>query len=330
MSKFPWAWCPELDDDVYPRDVREFYLNHGRFPELFCPDEECRKEYPSTRIACVCCNPDMYYEKPMHFRTYPKHIHSLNCKYDELSKSTEYILNHKHEFKEFKDSVNILRDIDGIDSSLISDEYVLEYSPRNFVNSIHRKTQEYMDKGLNRSKAMCIARCVTPQKTSRLALIVDMALDLDEKGGNIRERIPLSLPNRPIANYNNAFLKISSLKYDYVTPYILCGEAYVLCINDTYIIKYKYELKNYHPDIQSIPAYTPIDTSMYKPSFLEELKGYAASGEECSVYSFSTHALSEKNCPMPDISRCVVILPRVRESIVIRKRCLKRSQKSTR
>lgn len=96
-----------------------------------------------------------------------------------------------------------------------------------------------------------------------------------------------------------------------------------------YLIRYKNMLKYYLPD-SKLPVCTLVNPDQYKAAFLEELSTYAASGEVCSVYSFSTHDLKESTCPMLDTKRCVVIEPRFRDAVVIRKRCLKREQNKTR
>lgn len=121
---------------------------------------------------------------------------------------------------------------------------------------------------------------------------------------------------------------LSSLKEHYTTPYIFCGDATVHEIQHGYLIRYKNALKYYHPDFSELPACTFINPDQYKPAFLEKLSRYAASGEVCSVYSFSTHDLKESTCPMLDKKRCVVIEPRFRDAVVIRKTCLKRDKKN--
>ena len=199
------------------------------------------------------------------------------------------------------------------------------------MDAVTRKTREYRQNGASEERAFCRARCAVPQKTKRLGLVVDMALKLDDAGGDgLRAKVRLSLPNRQNANYLNAFLMLSSLKEHYTTPYIFCGEATVHEIQHGYLIKYKNALKYYHPDFTELAACTLINPDHYRAAFLEELSAYAASGEVCSVYSFSTHDLKESTCPMLDKKRCVVIEPRFRDAVVIRKRCLKREQNKTR
>lgn len=331
MLKFPQAWHHVRQELLEPEDVRDIFAETGEIPELLCPDEACRKEKPKTRVSCVCCKPGEQCKSPPHFRTYPKHAHSNKCQYEVLGNHTRYVLKHKEKFRPFNPDANLLKEFgEDIDTTFLNDAYVLEYAPHEFMETVREKKQEYIKRGHDPDTATQIARCLVPQETSRLALVVDMAQKLSENGAGTREQVPLALPGRPNANYHNAFLMLASLKHYYSTPYILCGEAHVLAASGGYIIKYKNILKDYHPDFPDLPACTPINSNMYKSAFLDELNGYAASGEICSVYSFSAHDLKENTCPMLDIKRCVVIEPRTRDSIVIRKRCLKRELNSTR
>lgn len=332
MPKFRYAWHMQSERMLETDDVADFIVETGSPPELMCPDENCRLEMPRTRIAAVCCdprNPDCGFTP--HFRTNPGHRHAENCQYEVLGRHTDYILGHKDEFTTGFPDANLLRRIKGVDTELLPDEYVEESAPREFMDAVTRKAREYRQNGASEERAFCRARCAVPQKTSRLGLVVDMALKLAEAGGDdLREKVRLSLPNRQNANYLNAFLMLSSLKEHYTTPYIFCGEATVHEIQHGYLIKYKNALKYYHPDFTELAACTLINPDHYRAAFLEELSGYAASGEVCSVYSFSTHDLKESTCPMLDKKRCVVIEPRFRDAVVIRKRCLKREQNRTR
>lgn len=332
MPKFRYAWHMQSERMLETDDVADFIVENGSPPELMCPDENCRLEMPRTRMAAVCCDPrNSKCRFTPHFRTNPGHKHGQNCQYEVLGQHTDYILGHKDEFTTEFPHANLLRKIKDIDTELLPDEYAEEVAPREFMEAVTRKAQEYRQAGSCREPAFRRARCAVPQRTSRLGLIVDMALQLAEAGGDgLREKVRLSLPHRQNANYLNAFLMLSSLKEHYTTPYIFCGDATVHEIQHGYLIRYKNALKYYHPDFSELPACTFINPDQYKPAFLEKLNGYAASGEVCSVYSFSTHDLKESTCPMLDKKRCVVIEPRFRDAVVIRKRCLKREQNKTR
>lgn len=331
MPKFRYAWHMESERMLEPDDVADFIMETGRTPELMCPDENCRLAMPHTRITSVCCDPrNRKCGVTPHFRTHTDHRHAENCQYEVLGRHTDYILGHKDEFTaEFPDA-NLLRKIDGLNSEFLPDAFVEEFAPREFMEEVNQTAQKYRRAGSSNEQAIRRARCAVPQKTSRLGLVVDMALKLDDAGGDdLREKVRLSLPNRQNANYLNAFLMLSSLKEHYTTPYIFCGDATVHEIQHGYLIRYKNMLKYYLPD-SKLPACTLINSDQYKVAFLEELSTYAASGEVCSVYSFSTHDLKESTCPMLDTKRCVVIEPRFRDAVVIRKRCLKREQNKTR
>lgn len=333
MPKFRYAWHMESERMLEPEDVVDFIVETGRTPELMCPDENCRMEMPHTRMAPICCDPRKppCSERPRHFRVHPGHRHAENCQYEVLGQHTDYILGHKEEFTtEFPDA-NLLRKIKGIDTELLPDEYAEEFAPREFMEAVSRKAQGYRQAGASRERAFRRARCAVPQRTSRLSLIVKMAWMLHDRGGDdLREEVLLALPGRPKANYLNAFLMLGSLKAHYTTPYIFCGDATVHEIQHGYLIRYENALKYYHPDFSELPACTPINPDQCKAAFGEELSAYAASGEVCSVYSFSTHDLKESTCPMLDKKRCVVIEPRFRDAVVIRNRCLKRGQNKTR
>lgn len=327
MSKFPLAYCNAMQTYVDPDDARDICVRTGKVPVLMCPDEGCRQEKPDTKISAVCCDPKKECSSLPHFRTYPEHQHSENCPYEIHKIHTEYILSHKKDFCAYNPAANILKNIDGIDTSTLPDEYITQFAPKDFLETIEQEAKKQILRGTKQNRAYQIARCIVPQKTSRLSLVVDMALKLDKKG--MRAAVPLVLPERSTANYYNAFLSIYSLKYDYFTPYIYCGVANVVTSKNGYMIIYKYSIKKYHPDYPELPAVTPIEREHYRPSFLEELSGYAASGEDCRVYSFSTHCLKENTCPADDTKRCVVIEPRTRDAVVIRDRCLKREEKRT-
>ncbi|WP_143339506.1 hypothetical protein [Desulfovibrio legallii] len=329
MSKFRYAWHVESEKMLEPDDVADFIMETGRPPEMMCPDENCRLTLPSTRITAVCCdprNPDCGFTP--HFRTHPGHKHAENCQYEVLGRHTDYILGHKDEFTvEFPDA-NLLRKIKGIDTELLPDEYAEEFAPHEFMEAVTRKAREYRENGASEERAFCRARCAIPQKTSRLGLIVDMAIKLADQGGDeLRTKTILALPRRPKANYLNAFLMISALKHHYTTPYIIYGESVVHESSTGYIIEYKKLLKGYHPDHPELPACTVINPDRHTVAFLDELNRYASSGEICCVYSFSTHELRESTCPMQNKKHCVVIEPRFLNAITIKKTCVKRGIK---
>lgn len=328
MTRFPVAWCPELKRDIEPEEVRDICADTGRIPELRCPDAACRQEMPQTRIITACCDPRVECSRHPHFRTNPKHEHGKNCDYETWGKHTDYVLAHRDEFLPHFPESNLLRRINGIDTTKLPDAFVVD-APTEFVAAMREQTDRYMRSGQARDTATRMARCAVPHKTRRLSLVVSMAHELDRLNENIRQTVPLTLPGRAHCNYNNAFLMVTSLKHDYVTPYIFCGKGHVLEVNGNYIIKYAFKLSNYHPDYPDLPACTPINPDLHTAAFLNMLSEYAASGEPCYFYSFSTHALKESTCPMSDTKRCVVIEPRTRDCVVIRKRCLKREQNKT-
>ncbi len=330
MPKFRYAWHMESERMLEPDDVADFIMETGRTPELMCPDENCRLAMPHTRITAVCCDP----RNPKcgftpHFRTHTDHRHAENCQYAVLGRHTDYILGHKDEFTaEFPDA-NLLRKIDGLNSEFLPDAFVEGFAPREFMEEVNQTAQKYRRAGISNEQAIRRARCAVPQKTSRLGLVVDMALKLADQGGDeCRQKVTLALPERPKANYLNAFLPVAALRQPYTTSYIFYGEAIVHETSIGYRIEYKNPLRLYHPDHPELSACTLVNPDQYKAAFLEELSTYAASGEVCCVYSFSTHDLKENTCPMLDKKRCVVIEPRFRDAVAIRKSCLKRDKKN--
>lgn len=329
MSKFPYAYCPSLQQDLEPEDLLEMSLLHEDLPYLQCPDEHCRKIHPDTEITPVCCNPRKPCEgmRP-HFRTHTGDKHSDGCHYEILKQHTDYILSNKKEFRKLPSATNILRTLKGIqDTSLLPDEYIHEFRPTSEMNAIKSKAQEYIQAGHTRDSAYRMARCSVPHTTSRLSLIIDMADALEETYE--REKVPLVLPGRKNATYETAFLSVYSLQHDYGTPYILCGDARVRATPDGFLLTYKYPLRNYHPDFPDIRALTPLKRQGMRPLLIRELEHYAESQQICYVYSFSTHRLNESTCPDPALNCCAVIEPITSGSIVIRDRCLKRSKKSS-
>lgn len=179
-----------------PDDVADFIMETGRTPELMCPDENCRLAMPHTRITSVCCDPrNRKCGVTPHFRTHTDHRHAENCQYEVLGRHTDYILGHKDEFTTDFPDANLLRKIKDIDTELLPDEYTEEFAPREFMEAVTRKAREYRQDGASKEQAFCRARCAVPQRTSRLGLVVDMALKLAEAGGDdLREKVRLSLP----------------------------------------------------------------------------------------------------------------------------------------
>lgn len=330
MSKFPFAYCEKTGEFVEPEEIADMYLQERDLPRLQCPDELCRKDKPGTEITPVCCNPD----KPCknmspHFRTHVKHEHSEHCPYEDLKKNTEYILSHKKLYKAFSPESNLLRSLKGVqDTSFLPDLYVSEFKPTSEVDAIHREAQKYVRSGTTKNEAYRIARCCVPHTTSRLSLVIDMAEALDAT--NERDIVPLSLPGRAKATYESAFLSIYSLRHDYTTPYILCAGAKVHSLCGGFMLNYVNPLQRYHPSFPDIYAVTPLARDGLKPLLIRELEHYAETEETCFVYSLSTHCLKENTCPDAALNCCVVIAPITSGSIVIRERCLKRSQKSNR
>lgn len=335
MAKFRSAWHIKTGRLFETDDVSDFIVQTGHIPILGCPDESCRNEKPGLRITPVCCDPN----KPdcafiPHFRTHQGHQHSENCLYRIMGESSDYILRNRNEFLDEFPDANILKKITGIDSEFLPDVFVENYAPHDFTEDVSRKAKMYLKKGGSRMSAWCRARCATPYQTSKLSLIVDMAIKLDqagklmkdgdEDGDKLRMSVPLHIPGRK-TNYLQAFLMVASLCNHYATPYILCGEVIFHKAKNGYLAEYINPIKEYCSNIHNIPAYTPISPDFFRSSFMDEVKAYEKSGEQCALYSFSTHDLNESTCPIGDKKRCVVIKPRFREAVVIRKRCVKRS-----
>lgn len=328
MSKFPFAYCETTGGLVEPEDVIGLYLSTGILPYLQCPDEHCRVENPDTEITPVCCNPD----KPCadlgpHFRTHVKHGHSKNCMYESLREHTNHVLKHKNEYLKHSPDANLLKSLEGIkDTSFLPDVYVTEFKPISEVESIEKEAKKLIHTGKSKQEAYCIARCVVQHTTSKLSTIIDMAEALDKT--KERSKVPLSLPGRRKATYENAFLSVYSLKHDYTTPYILCGGVKIHKSVDGFVAVYAKPLQYYHPDYPDISAITPLPADKVKPFLQRDLEHYAETGEICYLYSFSTHCLKESACPHADLNCCVVITPITFGAIVIRERCLNRSPKS--
>lgn len=338
MAKFRSAWCEARQQVMTPEDVADFILSTYAKPVLKCPDENCRRAEPATELVAVCCDPrDTKCAFMPHFRTKPGNRHAENCRYGLWSNATDYVLSNRKEFMtEFPDA-NLLKSIEGIDCELLPDAFVESYEPMDFEQEVREAAEQYIKTGSSRAQALRKARCAIPQKTSRLALIVDMAMKLAtigkkqtgtyEGADKLRKSVPLDLAGRH-TNYFQAFLSVSSLRSDYKTAYILCGEAIIHKTPDGYLAEYQKPLRHYSPDYPELPACTPLNPKLFRSAFMAEVEAYAASGEPCALYSFSTHDLKESTCPMGDKKRCVVIDPRFRDAVVIRKRCMKRSSQN--
>lgn len=338
MAKFRSAWCEARRQTMTPEDVADHILTQSAKPVLKCPDENCRKIKPATELVAVCCDPrNTECAFTPHFRTKQGDTHAENCLYGLWSHATDYVLSNRSEFSTEFPEANLLKSMGDIESELLPDAFVESYEPKDFELEVTEKVKQFMQGGSGREQALRKARCAIPQKTSRLALIVDMAIRLatigknktgsDEGADNLRRSVPLDLAGRQ-TNYFQAFLNVTSLGSDYRTKYILCGEAIIYKTLDGYIAEYQKPLRHYSPDYPELPAYTPLNPKLFRSAFMAEVKAYAASGERCAIYSFSTHDLKESTCPMGDKKRCVVIAPRFRDAVVIRKRCIKRSSQN--
>lgn len=328
MAKFRRAWCKEIQEEMTTEDVTDFIVEHGQKPTLMCPDERCRQEMPGSRIVSVCCDPESNCS-PQYFRINPGHKHGQSCTHAFLSAQTDYLLAHKKKFKaEFPDAVILRDDLQGIETDLLPEAFITEFSPQEFQDAVEKKTRFYQGAGVSRTEAVRRARCAVPQKTSKLGLLVDMAIKIDNLKQDKRQTVSLRLAGRK-CNYNNAFFRIEYLKQHFNTPYILCGKAIATEFENGFIIQYAYPIREYHPQYPNLTAFTYID-SHYRPAFLAHLQRHAISGDPFYLYSFSRHVLSESNCPISaDTKRCVVIEPRTRDSVVIRSRCLKKEENST-
>ena len=329
MAKFSYAWHTASDTMMDTGDVAEFFLKTGQAPELMCPDITCRQEAPSTRIIPVCCDP----RKPCaasspHFRTASRQRHGENCQFQVLSQHTDYILKHKYELSLEFPNANILLDVEGIASELIPDMYVKEFRPQEFMDEIQKKTREYQRAGARRDDASRKARCAVPQRTGKFSTVVDMALKLEEKGGEeALSEAKLLLPDRrESAPYQKIFFNIRFLKERYFTSYIFFGEAHIHETHEGFLVEYMHKLKAYNESYPEMPACTPITYEECSLSLRNDLHAYAASGRPCCAYSFSTHTLHESDCPILNTPRCVVFRPKIRGAVAIREKVLKEKQ----
>jgi hypothetical protein len=334
MATFPTAYCPSESSDIDTAEARDIWLKTGDHPLLRCSDEDCRREHPATRLSAVCCDPENPCEgKIPHFRTYPGHRHSDTCRFSEFAKYTGDALARKNELRETMETLNIparniLLDIEGIDTSLLPDEYILEFSPRDFVHEVKKEAEKRIRNGEKRDRAHQLARCSVPQKTGKLADVVAMGFALDEK--QARGRVPLLLPGRKnAATYANAFFSVYALRQHFQTPYIFCGDARVFTSDYGFFIHYRWQTRGYCEKFPELQIVTPIKEEFHRKSLLNELREIAAAGGICHVYSFSAHCLKEWTFPNGERKLCVVIEPKTRDSVVIRNRCLKRSEKSS-
>lgn len=328
MPKYPLAWCPNIPDMVKPEDVTEFILKEGYAPILQCPDEQCRVEYPDSRIVPVCCDPQAPCEtRTKYFRIGPKNEHRKGCPYDEIAEETAYVISHKKQYREIAPEANLLRNIKGFDdTSLLPDEYIAQYYPSVEYDEILKKAEKLTKSGYSRKEAVRIARCCVPQRTSSLDLVVTMRERLQDK--NPKE-VPLALPGRSRATYANAFFSISNLKENYLTPYILYGNAKIVAGKSGFIVAYVYPLAKYTEKYKELYAFSFIHHDNLKNSLKRDLVRFSESREICCIYSFSTHRLNESTCPDSDLNLCVVIEPITSDEVVIRKRCVKWSSKSS-
>jgi hypothetical protein len=336
MSKFPYAYCLETCELLTPDDITEYALSTGKMPRLACADAECRRERPDTRMSPVCCNPEEECHSTMipYLRTYPKHSHSETCHYGEVSDNLDYIMSHRSEFTAHDlSSRNFSLRLKAIDdATVLPDKYLLKYDPREYKEAIQRETSRLSNDGsLSRKQAMRIALCKIQHKTSSLSLIVKIAEKLDKK--DELHDVPLQIPGRASnTNSYNAFFNIHNLHESYkYTPYILYDYATIERQSSGYAVIYDKPIFNYCKAYQRLQAVTFISDDdlhdcRHNKSLSKLLNEYSQSEKGCCVYSFSTHCLNASNCPLLDVSECVVIEPRTLDSVVIRKRCINRSK----
>ena len=321
--KFTYAWCEKEQDLLTPLDVRDIWRQGDIEPLLQCPDEQCRKDNPGSRIIPVCCNPDAPCKKMQpYFRTGPEHPHSDGCGYAELAEATEYVMNHKARYRGSKANNNLLRDLKGIDTSLLADEYLIKYDPREELRAIEAEARRRISRKVNRQESLCLARSVIRQKTGSLTRVVEMCEKLVKIGK--QGEVPLILPGRAdTTTYQGAFFALPALRADYDTVYIFYGMANVEKNHNGYVVKYRSPLRIYRPDLPAIHAVTLIDEKACRKSLLKTLELYASTKEICCVYTFSTHSLNESTSPASEVSSCVVITPKASDAVVIRKECVK-------
>lgn len=322
MTKFTYAWCEKEQDLLTPLDVRDIWRQNSAEPLLQCPDEQCRKENPASRIIPVCCNPDDPCEKMQpYFRTGPEHPHRTGCRYAELADAVDYILTHKKEFTE-DTQTNLVRNLKGIsDTSLLPDGYLTAYDPKTELEEIERETAKRMRDGSSRQKAIRLARASVPHKTSSLKRIVEMCELLDKTGE--RELVPLSIPGRvKTATYKNAFFPVHKLHSDYKTAYIFYGCATIKKEKNGYLVVYSSELRHYHPNFPNLRAVMPLKQEVCKKLLMQELEYYATTQTMCCVYTFCDHTLKERDCPFSGSKSCVLLSTKVSNAIVVRENCL--------
>ena len=321
--KFTYAWCEKEQDLLTPLDVRDIWRQGDIEPLLQCPDEQCRKDNPGSRIIPVCCNPDAPCKKMQpYFRTGPEHPHSDSCGYAELAEATRYVMTHKNIFIDDNKEANLLRELEGVpDTSLLADEYLTIYDPQKELSEIAREAQRQRRLGKSKREALNWARASVPQKTCSLKKIVEMCELLDAT--KERPLVPLALPGRTSATYLSAFFRLPKLQEDFRTSYIFYGRAIIEKMKHGYLVKYCDPLRKYHPDYPDIRAITLIDSSVCKKRILQTLEEFSVTGETCCVYTFSDHRLNESTCPVSEMRSCVVITPKASDAVVIRKTCVK-------
>lgn len=329
MAKFSYAWHAASGTMMDVNDVIEFFLRTGHAPELMCPDEACREESPMTRLVSVCCDPrNRRCAVVPHFRTSPGQPHGENCQIHTIAKQIDYILANKSKFSAEFPTANLLLDVKGVASDLVPDMYVSEFRPRDFLDEIQKKARTYQRDGATRDDALRKARCAVPQRTSRLALVVDSALSLEKHGGEEALRsASLALPERstPIP-YLKAFFNIQFLRSEYAASYIFFGKAHIHETREGFLVEYTRKLKNYSKQYGELSACTPLTFAECPAALQNELHEYASSGRPCCVYSFSAHALHENDCPILNTPRCVVFRPKIRGAVVLREQVLKERQ----
>lgn len=86
--------------------------------------------------------------------------------------------------------------IDGIDTELLPDVFSEKAPPHTFIESVMQEADRLERSGVRKDVALRRARCAVPQSTSRLGLVVDMAIRMDDLKRDIRQTVPLNLAGR--------------------------------------------------------------------------------------------------------------------------------------
>lgn len=328
MSKFPFAYCPAINDYVEPEDIIDMHINGNPIPRLQCPDDKCREDMPYTEIIAVCCDPQKpCINKNPYFRTGPTDKHSKNCRYNLYSESTDYIISHKDDYKMYAFNTNITKKLKSIsDTSIIPDIYTTEYNPHAEYQAIEVDAQMRIRHGISHKRAYRLARCSTPHTTGSLSTIIRVAERL--AAANEREKVNLSLPGRENANYKNAFFPVKKLKSHYKTSYILYGTASICRAENGFLCMYSHIINDYTPEYSKLCAMMPLPLNLCRPSLLRSLEYHAKHETKCCIYALSTHSLKENISHLGDKKSFVVIEPIIRGSVVIKKCCLNEFEKS--